>query len=690
MFVGTHTGARTILASFAKDPVGAKSSRRRGIGAAAGLAITASLFAASGAFAETCVSTFAVPGPNLAGPAFSASATSAVIGSTVAAANTAFLLQSTAFIGSPPNPAPGQQGGGVWVRGVDGNVQIKSNSSNTFVGTGGLTSAGTAFCSQQVNVVFGGIQFGSDIAKLNWDGWNFHSGVTAGDLGAKANLGGNFPTFVDPSFPGAGNVGGGTFVSASHVPFIGMYAAATNGGFSVDALLRTAFYQNKIDAPISNIFNQGIDARGISFSASATYQMQVPDTNWFVEPSAGLIISRIQVDPLNFNTAGFGTADSLVGTLQVNDITSEIGRVGLRVGETIESGNVLWQPFGAVSVWHEFGKNITSNYTTAPGTAAVPTVAGFGFGGLGTPGAITGTTSTTTFGTYGQYSLGLSAAVAGTGWLEFIRGDYRSGPNLQGWSGSGGVRYQFTPGPAPVLVGKAKAAPVMQAVNWTGFYLGAFGGATQGTADWGTSVGSVSPHIAGYLFGLDGGYNWQFDSYVVGAEVDWAKTNTFGAMACNANSGTGAFTVGATPSQMFDMTCNAWANWLVTATAKLGYAWDRALFYAKLGGAWTNEKASATCNFGVFNATIAGGVGNSGFHCTNAAGANSNGFIASQQRFGWALGWGTEYALTEHWSAKGEADYISFADRNTTATDGTVVKLGMHLWEEKIGVNYRF
>jgi opacity protein-like surface antigen len=54
------------------------------------------------------------------------------------------------------------------------------------------------------------------------------------------------------------------------------------------------------------------------------------------------------------------------------------------------------------------------------------------------------------------------------------------------------------------------------------------------------------------------------------------------------------------------------------------------------------------------------------------------------------VGWGTEYALTAHWSATAEADYIGFGDRNVVASDGSVLKVGMHLWEEKIGVNYRF
>jgi hypothetical protein len=64
------------------------------------------------------------------------------------------------------------------------------------------------------------------------------------------------------------------------------------------------------------------------------YQWKMPNSDWFIEPSAGIIISRIKVDPFNYLTAGasgpFGD-DRLSGTLQLNDIKSDIGRLGLRL-----------------------------------------------------------------------------------------------------------------------------------------------------------------------------------------------------------------------------------------------------------------------------------------------------------------------------------------------------------------------
>jgi opacity protein-like surface antigen len=139
---------------------------------------------------------------------------------------------------------------------------------------------------------------------------------------------------------------------------------------------------------------------------------------------------------------------------------------------------------------------------------------------------------------------------------------------------------------------------------------------------------------------------------------------------------------------MFMMNCNADANWMATATARLGYAWERVLLYFKGGGAWTEEHFSATCNNGPLNATII--ASRFATFCTNPAGVASNGLTASAQRGGWVVGFGTEFALDRNWSIKAETDYISFGDSNVIASDGSILKVGMHLWEEKIGVNYRF
>jgi opacity protein-like surface antigen len=600
-----------------------------------------------------------------------------MVASTITASSTAFLLQSSSFIGAPANPAPEQQGGGIWVRGVGGEVTVKSTTqANYTFNPAAVTGTTNANCSEKVRENFVGVQFGRDIAELNVNGWNLHAGATAGYIGTSGTLVGGLFSGPDASiFPPGTMFGGGPFTSTSSIPFAGLYAAATNGGFFADGLLRVEYYQNSLSSPGENLFGQTLDAHGWSFSGSTGYNWQIPNSNWFVEPSASIAVSRVKVDPLNFTTPGsvipgvFST--QIPGVLSINDIKSDIGRLGIRVGETINAGNVVWQPFAAVSVWHEFASNITANYVT---TCSFPTVCNF----VGT-----GLSAVSQVGTFGQYSLGVSAAVTGTGWLGFARVDYRDGPNLQGLSGTGGIRYQFAPEPAARTgVFKVKAPPpVVQAVNWTGAYVGVFAGATLGTADWGYGVGEVAPHVGGFLGGGDIGYDWQIGKWVIGAVAELGGTNARGGMACNPGGAVaGAF--GLTPNVPMQLTtCNVSAGWIGDVAGRLGYSWDRVLFYAKAGGAWTNERFNANCtNVAPINV----------FACATPTGAPTTGFSATSNRGGWIVGYGAEFALTQNWFAKAETNYISFGDANVIASDGSLLRVGMHVWEEKIGLDYKF
>jgi opacity protein-like surface antigen len=590
--------------------------------------------------------------------------------SSIQATSTAFLLQSEAFIGSPPNPAPGQDGAGVWVRGVGGQVDVKSSASGTGSVTvgGAVVGSGPVSCTEKVDEDFAGVQFGSDVAKLNMNGWNFHLGTTAGYLGSRGSMSGGALSFIDP-VSGA-PAGGGAFDSTTQVPFFGGYVALTNGGFFVDGLLREEYYQTTLNSAGLNLFGQQIDAHGWSFSASAGYNWSVPNSNWFIEPSGTFIVSRTTVDPLAFSEAGASSGfDQLPASLTFNQIRSDIGRVGVRAGTTIDAGSVVWQPFGAVSVWHEFGPDMTGSFTTTPGCCFLGA----------TPASLSGTGSISTIGTFGQYSLGISGALTGTGWLGFARVDYRDGSQLEGLSGTGGIRYQFAPSAPVVMPIKTKAAPapIVTAVNWTGWYVGGFGGANLGQADWGYSGGSVSPHIGGFAGGGDLGYNWQTGKWVLGVEGDLEGTNTKGSTACNSNA-----TI--PPSVMLLTSCNASADWIGTVTGRIGYAWwDRAMVYVKAGGAWTEEKFSASCN-NYSGALLA-------YPCAGPSGSPTTGFSANNDRGGWTVGYGGEFALTSNWAAKAETDYVGFGDRSITATNGGgVLNLGMHLWETKIGVNYHF
>src|SRR5262245_42986175 len=71
----------------------------------------AALFALSGAQAQNCPSLGALANaPNGAGVIGASSAVAANLAAVIAAANTAFLTQSTAFVGAPVNPQADQPG----------------------------------------------------------------------------------------------------------------------------------------------------------------------------------------------------------------------------------------------------------------------------------------------------------------------------------------------------------------------------------------------------------------------------------------------------------------------------------------------------------------------------------------------------------------------------------------------------
>jgi outer membrane autotransporter protein len=642
-------------------------------------AIVIAVSTTSGAQADTCApnAVFVTPGifrapppPIPLGPAFSGGVAAAdAIISSINTADTALLTQSTAFVSAPPNPKPDSPGGGVWVRGVGGNVDFKSSSTINFNVSG---VSGSDACPTKFHQDFAGIQLGQDIAKLNVMGWNLHLGQTAGYLETHGSTG-------DIGFP---------FSTTTQVPFVGTYAVATNGNFFADALVRENWFETSLNSPAINLNGQKTDARGTSVAGSMGYHWDVPNSNWFYEPSIGLVWSHTSIDALNVTSGSGGPpppcggCSTVNGTLTFNGIDSLVGRVGLRAGTTMQSGNVVYQPFLAVSIWHEFDGNGQSNFNLCSSCFIAPASA-------------TASITTPNIGTYGQYSLGVNGQIVNTGWLGFARVDYRNGNRLEGWSGTGGIRYQYTPGAGPMdmafaMVGsvdramayaKATKAPVFatkapprveRPYNWTGWYVGAFGGADYGDSHMGFPAAGLAagPKIAGALFGGTLGYNQQNGAWVWGIEGDAGWTNARGSLAC---AGAVAF-----PQPLFNTDCRDKADWLGTATGRLGYASGRTLYYVKGGAAWTHEGFSATCDQPV-----------AGPPCTNPAGATFSQSSASDSRTGWTAGFGTEFGLTANWSAKGEVNYIDFGNRNLTAADGTVINAGMRITEAKIGVNYR-
>jgi len=426
-----------------------------------------------------------------------------------------------------------------------------------------------------------------------------------------------------------------------------------------------------LNNPGFSFANQPIGGHGYSISASTGYNFDLGQ-GWFIEPSAGFIYSRTSVD--NFTAPGVFGANftGITGIVQTNDVISEIGRASLRVGKAIETPTVIWQPFATASVFHEFAGDVVSNYVSLNGVFPSPP---------GTnPFTYTQQTSTSRVGTYGQYSLGLAGQIVNTGWLGFVRVDYRNGGNIDGWTGNAGIRYQFTPETiASVFPTKALKAPrpVIGATNWTGFYVGGFFGGAAGRT--GISFANIQipgskPWVLGALGGGQLGYNYQFsNNWLLGFEGDIGAANVHGAQ-----------TVGTTGAALFALQDKT--NWMATATARVGYAWGRTLYYLKGGAAFEDSTVSLVCH------NPQGTVAN-GNACTVQGNlvADGAGPSTSSTRVGWTVGYGTEFDLGKNWSAKAEYDYISFGRHTALSTDGvTVLSDKADISQVKVGLNYRF
>ena len=75
---------------------------------------------------------------------------------------------------------------------------------------------GPITCNTAVHTTFVGVQFGHDVARLNWNGWHVHFGTTAGYLESRGNTIG-------------GNSLGGSFTNTVQSPFAGTYLAVSRG-----------------------------------------------------------------------------------------------------------------------------------------------------------------------------------------------------------------------------------------------------------------------------------------------------------------------------------------------------------------------------------------------------------------------------------------------------------------------------
>ncbi len=200
--------------------------------------------------------------------------------------------------------------------------------------------------------------------------------------------------------------------------------------------------------------------------------------------------------------------------------------------------------------------------------------------------------------------------------------------------------------------------------SWTGPYAGLHVGAIDGDIDDNFDVegddiaevpaDSMDPN--GIMGGLQAGYNFQFDSIVLGVEGDISFGDVDDVIYPSLFSPSGRI-----ESQI---------DWMATIRARVGWAWDRTLFYATGGMAFTDLKIKVDDDLAGFNDS------------------DKNSY------FGWTVGGGVEHAVSDSISLKAEYLYADFGKESYSFSDTQFpdvkgdVKLTTHTF--RVGVNWLF
>ena len=169
----------------------------------------------------------------------------------------------------------------------------------------------------------------------------------------------------------------------------------------------------------------------------------------------------------------------------------------------------------------------------------------------------------------------------------------------------------------------------LNSYSWAGPYLGV----NLGYA-WG-SVQNNPTKPSGFEGGVQAGYNWQSGPVVFGVEGDLQATGA-------------------------NETFAPWKfsnPWFGTVRGRVGYAFSNIMFFGT-GGLAFGELRGETF-----------------------------GLSETHTRAGWTVGAGTEFGLTQNWSAKIEYLYVDLANSNFVVTGASN---GYRFGLIRAGVNYRF
>lgn len=211
-------------------------------------------------------------------------------------------------------------------------------------------------------------------------------------------------------------------------------------------------------------------------------------------------------------------------------------------------------------------------------------------------------------------------------------------------------------------------APVLPIFTWTGFYAGVNAG--YGWGEFSKAPGFDDPD--GFVGGAQIGYNYQIGQFVLGAEADFNYINVnrriAGTVVDHEGDGGSVF-------------AKATVNWYGTVRARLGFTpTERLLVYATGGLAYGQVK---------HRMSVADDIGEDSW-----AGRGNH------TQWGWTLGAGLEYAITNNLTLRGEYLYVDLGDKNTrlgyTGTDAALAGDTLTLKSDtqfsvvRAGLNYKF
>jgi outer membrane immunogenic protein len=241
------------------------------------------------------------------------------------------------------------------------------------------------------------------------------------------------------------------------------------------------------------------------------------------------------------------------------------------------------------------------------------------------------------------------------------------------------------------IAGQAQAEP---RYSWTGCYVGGHVGAGWGKSDISERLEPIAQVFApldspirlhsgtGFLGGAQLGCDHQFfNNWLIGAAADFSWANIEGQAA-------DPFFTGKTGGPIL---LNSKTDWLATAAARVGYAWDRWMFYGKGGAAWAHDKVQLqNLTFGNSPGGLVVCVAGGPPIACNPAG--------SKTITGWTLGFGLEWMLANNWSAALEFDHYDFGTHQMNLTDPhggaapatSAINLKQRTEAVKLSLSYRF